>query len=185
MSLSTKQLQRCILLGYQLSTFFEFEDQHKELETPELQRQLQRITSDYDIPNLPKENPFPSDWLLRPELVKAIKEFRKLFDKLPVSSESGPSQLQDSTPQPPPIQPRPTREGQASPVTPTPFISRPPSLPTHSSSEELTDLSLEFGRSGSSDRSPQFEFLARTPQDPPPPPRDLIENTRPFSMSEA
>lgn len=112
MSLSTRQLQRSILLGYQLFTFFDLEGQHEELQTPELKQAITRITADYDFPNLPRNNPYPADWLLRPELIRAIKEFHKLFDKLPASSDLDP------TPQPPPIQPRQTQDQtRSSPVT--------------------------------------------------------------------
>ena len=67
----------CILLGYQLFTFFNLEDSHQDLQTPELKKKTLRVTTGYDIPHLPRDNPYPPDWLLRLELAKGIREGRK------------------------------------------------------------------------------------------------------------
>ncbi|CRL22650.1 unnamed protein product [Penicillium camemberti] len=82
-------LLNCILLGYQLLTYFDnVENPHQDLQTPELTEDILFITKTYDTPHLPRENPYPVDWLLRKDLARGIREFQKLVLKIPESRQT-------------------------------------------------------------------------------------------------
>ena len=86
-----RQLRSCILLAYQLLTYFDnAKNPHQELQTPELTNDIIYITHTYDTPHLPKENPFPAGWLLRRELAKTIREFQRIGLLIPASKRFPP-----------------------------------------------------------------------------------------------
>ncbi|KAG0156744.1 hypothetical protein PDIDSM_3925 [Penicillium digitatum] len=172
MSLTEKQLKSCILLGYQLLTYFDNpKNLHQELRTTELTDDILFITDTYDTPHLPKENLYPTDWLLQKELGRAIREFQKLVLKIPARQhQDKPRQTQhlgepsgSHRPQPPKERPQTQRSKeptesyqaqlhpQASPIIPTPGT-----FPLTDPLEGLSNLSSEVPLGDSEHTLPQL-----------------------------